>query len=246
MRIWLYFSLKLIIKLKKLNLDYEKKLYDSCSSVRHVQFSWRTHSDVAIFINVRIFSCQVHVTATNLLESFNSSFALYSFFTMALSSDFFVTKEPVLKAKKFSRKFLVGLPLSRGGSNRVRSTSRGGRSPSAPSKTGAGATGAPGAPGAPALVNGAPGRGRRSRSVSKVGIKLGAYTGDSCVDALFFFLNGQWLICGAYVFFLFIFGVTMWFLWPLLWLWNFGRTLICLRAFFITATFVHRKLILNT
>ncbi|XP_035456680.1 uncharacterized protein LOC118280602 isoform X2 [Spodoptera frugiperda] len=62
----------------------------------------------------------------------------------------------------------TGLQLSRGSSNRVRSTSRGGRSPSAPSKTGAGATGATGATGA----NGAPGRGRRSRSVSKVGIKL--------------------------------------------------------------------------
>ncbi|KAH9628912.1 hypothetical protein HF086_006281 [Spodoptera exigua] len=62
----------------------------------------------------------------------------------------------------------TGLQLSRGSSNRVRSTSRGGRSPSAPSKTGAGATGTAGATGA----NGAPGRGRRSRSVSKVGIKL--------------------------------------------------------------------------
>ncbi|KPJ04591.1 hypothetical protein RR46_01034 [Papilio xuthus] len=56
-----------------------------------------------------------------------------------------------------------GLPL---GSNRVRSTSRGGRSPSAPSKTGA------------VTVNGTngaietPSRGRRSRSISKVGIKL--------------------------------------------------------------------------
>ncbi|XP_022836048.1 uncharacterized protein LOC111363452 isoform X1 [Spodoptera litura] len=62
----------------------------------------------------------------------------------------------------------TGLQLSRGSSNRVRSTSRGGRSPSAPSKTGAGATGTTGATG----TNGAPGRGRRSRSVSKVGIKL--------------------------------------------------------------------------
>ncbi|XP_075987467.1 uncharacterized protein LOC142984039 isoform X2 [Anticarsia gemmatalis] len=65
----------------------------------------------------------------------------------------------------------TGLPLSRGSSNRVRSTSRGGRSPSAPSKT---ATGAPVtllAPGA-TMPNGAPSRGRRSRSVSKVGIKL--------------------------------------------------------------------------
>ncbi|XP_068624653.1 uncharacterized protein [Battus philenor] len=57
----------------------------------------------------------------------------------------------------------LGLPL---GSNRVRSTSRGGRSPSAPSKTGAG------------VMNGTngtietPSRGRRSRSISKVGIKL--------------------------------------------------------------------------
>ncbi|XP_013148954.1 PREDICTED: uncharacterized protein LOC106111416 isoform X2 [Papilio polytes] len=54
-----------------------------------------------------------------------------------------------------------GLPL---GNNRVRSTSRGGRSPSAPSKAGA--------------INGTngaietPSRGRRSRSISKVGIKL--------------------------------------------------------------------------
>ncbi|KAL4706650.1 hypothetical protein ACJJTC_005035 [Scirpophaga incertulas] len=61
-----------------------------------------------------------------------------------------------------------GLPLSRAASNRVRSTTRGGRSPSAPSKTGVNGTagGAGGAGGAGA------GRGRRSRSVSKVGIKL--------------------------------------------------------------------------
>ncbi|XP_064075298.1 uncharacterized protein LOC113392848 isoform X3 [Vanessa tameamea] len=69
----------------------------------------------------------------------------------------------------------TGLPLSRGSSVRVRSTSRGGRSPSAPSKTGAGMTngavetyGTIGVLGA--LVT--PGRGRRSRSVTKVGIKL--------------------------------------------------------------------------
>ncbi|XP_046973931.1 uncharacterized protein LOC124540425 isoform X2 [Vanessa cardui] len=69
----------------------------------------------------------------------------------------------------------TGLPLSRGSSVRVRSTSRGGRSPSAPSKTGAGMTngavetyGTVGVLGA--LVT--PGRGRRSRSVTKVGIKL--------------------------------------------------------------------------
>ncbi|XP_028178485.1 uncharacterized protein LOC114365948 isoform X5 [Ostrinia furnacalis] len=64
----------------------------------------------------------------------------------------------------------TGLPLSRGASNRVRSTSRGGRSPSAPSKVAPLTNGvvAPGALGA----TGAPGRGRRSRSVSKVGIKL--------------------------------------------------------------------------
>ncbi|XP_052750962.1 uncharacterized protein LOC113521064 isoform X6 [Galleria mellonella] len=61
----------------------------------------------------------------------------------------------------------TGLPLIRATSSRVRSTSRGGRSPSAPSKTGAAGPGA-GANGA----TGTPGRGRRSRSVSKVGIKL--------------------------------------------------------------------------
>ncbi|XP_060807517.1 uncharacterized protein LOC106139656 isoform X3 [Amyelois transitella] len=59
----------------------------------------------------------------------------------------------------------TGLPLSRGASSRVRSTSRGGRSPSAPSKPGA-ASGAANGP------TGTVGRGRRSRSVSKVGIKL--------------------------------------------------------------------------
>ncbi|KAM3960012.1 uncharacterized protein ACR2FA_005938 isoform 1-T1 [Aphomia sociella] len=56
----------------------------------------------------------------------------------------------------------TGLPLIRATCSRVRSTSRGGRSPSAPSKTGAGANGAAGTPSV----------GRRSRSVSKVGIKL--------------------------------------------------------------------------
>ncbi|CAG5037451.1 unnamed protein product [Parnassius apollo] len=57
-----------------------------------------------------------------------------------------------------------GLPL---GSNRVRSTSRGGRSPSAPSKSGTGV--------GINETNGAietPERARRSRSISKVGIKL--------------------------------------------------------------------------
>ncbi|CAH0764871.1 unnamed protein product [Diatraea saccharalis] len=70
--------------------------------------------------------------------------------------------------------FSVGLPLSRGVSNRVRSTSRGGRSPSAPSKTGTPGVNGTG-PNVAQMVNGAtgtPGRGRRSRSVSKVGIKL--------------------------------------------------------------------------
>lgn len=68
----------------------------------------------------------------------------------------------------------VGLPLSRGSSNRVRSSSRGGRSPLAPSKAGA-VNGA-------ILVNGdmgtngtTPDQDRRNRSVTKVGIKLGAY-----------------------------------------------------------------------
>ncbi|CAG9796200.1 unnamed protein product [Diatraea saccharalis] len=68
----------------------------------------------------------------------------------------------------------TGLPLSRGVSNRVRSTSRGGRSPSAPSKTGTPGVNGTG-PNVAQMVNGAtgtPGRGRRSRSVSKVGIKL--------------------------------------------------------------------------
>ncbi|XP_030024032.1 uncharacterized protein LOC115442954 isoform X6 [Manduca sexta] len=59
-----------------------------------------------------------------------------------------------------------GLPLNKGSSNRVRSTSRGGRSPSAPGKTGAGAT-----EGHSEAKADAP-RGRRSRSVSKVGIRL--------------------------------------------------------------------------
>ncbi|XP_045507646.1 uncharacterized protein LOC123703604 [Colias croceus] len=59
----------------------------------------------------------------------------------------------------------TGLPLSRGSSNRVRSSSRGGRSPSAPPKTGPGANG-------PVEVNGTIERGKRSRSTSKVGIKL--------------------------------------------------------------------------
>ncbi|XP_045780181.1 uncharacterized protein LOC123877432 isoform X1 [Maniola jurtina] len=71
----------------------------------------------------------------------------------------------------------TGLPLSRGSSSRVRSSSRGGRSPSAPSKTGAvngtvlvnGDVGANGTLGKGAT---SPDRGRRSRSVSKVGIKL--------------------------------------------------------------------------
>lgn len=94
--------------------------------------------------------------------------------------------EPILTSQKSTvAEFLVGLPLNRGGSNRVRSTSRGGRSPSVPSKNGT--TGASGT-----LVNGtigAPGRGRRSRSVSKVGIKLGAYktvtvASTLCVDCL--------------------------------------------------------------
>lgn len=101
-------------------------------------------------------------------------------FTENTCCDIFITKSHFSIATD-SRKQLssVGLPLSRGSSNRVRSTSRGGRSPSAPSKAATGAPvalGAPvtlGAPGA-AMVNGAPGRGRRSRSVSKVGIKLGA------------------------------------------------------------------------
>ncbi|XP_053619190.1 uncharacterized protein LOC128680223 isoform X2 [Plodia interpunctella] len=60
----------------------------------------------------------------------------------------------------------TGLPLSRATSVRVRSTSRGGRSPSAPSKPTSGATGAMNG------ASGTPGRGRRSRSISKVGIKL--------------------------------------------------------------------------
>ncbi|XP_038219340.1 serine/arginine repetitive matrix protein 1 [Zerene cesonia] len=59
----------------------------------------------------------------------------------------------------------TGLPLSRGSSNRVRSSSRGGRSPSAPPKTGPGANGA-------VEVNGTIERGKRSRSTSKVGIKI--------------------------------------------------------------------------
>ncbi|CAK1546632.1 unnamed protein product [Leptosia nina] len=59
----------------------------------------------------------------------------------------------------------TGLPLSRGSSNRVRSSSRGGRSPSAPPKTGPGTNGTVDA-------NGALEKGKRSRSVSKVGIKL--------------------------------------------------------------------------
>ncbi|XP_063389922.1 uncharacterized protein LOC134675568 isoform X4 [Cydia fagiglandana] len=59
----------------------------------------------------------------------------------------------------------TGLPLNRGASSRVRS-SRGGRSPSAPAKPVNGVTlGVNGA-------TGTPGRGRRSRSISKVGIKL--------------------------------------------------------------------------
>ncbi|XP_028025619.1 uncharacterized protein LOC114239568 isoform X2 [Bombyx mandarina] len=61
-----------------------------------------------------------------------------------------------------------GLPLNKGSSDRVRSTTRGGRSPSAPS-------GKIGADGAEAKANGdlsASDRGRRSRSVSKIGIKL--------------------------------------------------------------------------
>ncbi|XP_063370108.1 uncharacterized protein LOC134658375 isoform X2 [Cydia amplana] len=62
----------------------------------------------------------------------------------------------------------TGLPLSRGASSRVRS-SRGGRSPSAPAKPVNGVTvGVNGVNGA----TGTPGRGRRSRSISKVGIKL--------------------------------------------------------------------------
>lgn len=73
-----------------------------------------------------------------------------------------------------SQIFPVGLPLSRGASSRVRSTSRGGRSPSAP-KAGAVPNGAAGSGALPNGANGFPGRGRRSRSVTKVGIKLGAY-----------------------------------------------------------------------
>lgn len=73
-----------------------------------------------------------------------------------------------------SKIFPVGLPLSRGASNRVRSTSRGGRSPSAP-KPGAVPNGAIGSGANVSGATGAPGRGRRSRSVTKVGIKLGAY-----------------------------------------------------------------------
>ncbi|XP_069362810.1 nuclear protein MDM1 isoform X4 [Maniola hyperantus] len=71
----------------------------------------------------------------------------------------------------------TGLPLSRGSSSRIRSSSRGGRSPSAPSKTATvngpvlvnGDVGANGTVGKGATT---PDRGRRSRSVSKVGIKL--------------------------------------------------------------------------
>ncbi|XP_032524715.1 uncharacterized protein LOC116775839 isoform X3 [Danaus plexippus] len=66
----------------------------------------------------------------------------------------------------------TGLPLSRGSSSRVRSTSRGGRSPSAPTKTGTGlVNGAVEANGA-GRVNVTTPPARRSRSVSKVGIKL--------------------------------------------------------------------------
>ncbi|XP_073958998.1 uncharacterized protein isoform X3 [Choristoneura fumiferana] len=61
----------------------------------------------------------------------------------------------------------TGLPLSRGASARVRSTSRGGRSPSAPSKPVNGVS-----LGVSGVGAATPGRGRRSRSVSKVGIKL--------------------------------------------------------------------------
>ncbi|XP_045526091.1 uncharacterized protein LOC123715210 isoform X1 [Pieris brassicae] len=58
----------------------------------------------------------------------------------------------------------TGLPLSRGSSNRVRSSSRGGRSPSAPPKSGPGTNGT-------VEANGLE-QNKRSRSVSKVGIKL--------------------------------------------------------------------------
>lgn len=97
--------------------------------------------------------------------------------------------EPVLITQKFLAKLSpVGLPLSRGTSIRVRSTTRGGRSPSAPSKpvngVGLGVSGVGAA---------TPGRGRRSRSVSKVGIKLGAYNRGSCVDALLW--SGSKLLC---------------------------------------------------
>ncbi|CAH2987154.1 unnamed protein product [Chilo suppressalis] len=68
----------------------------------------------------------------------------------------------------------TGLPLSRGASNRVRSSTRGGRSPSAPSKVGAPGVNGTGVNGTPMVTGatGTPDRGRRSRSVSKVGIKL--------------------------------------------------------------------------
>ncbi|CAH2243965.1 jg1994 [Pararge aegeria aegeria] len=70
----------------------------------------------------------------------------------------------------------TGLALSRGSSSRVRPSSRGGRSPLAPSKPGAvngailvnGHVGATGAIGAGSTTE----QGRRSRSVTKVGIKL--------------------------------------------------------------------------
>ncbi|XP_045486644.1 uncharacterized protein LOC110993864 isoform X9 [Pieris rapae] len=58
----------------------------------------------------------------------------------------------------------TGLPLSRGSSNRVRSSSRGGRSPSAPPKSGPGTNGT--------VEANALEQNKRSRSVSKVGIKL--------------------------------------------------------------------------
>lgn len=77
-------------------------------------------------------------------------------------ANFSLAKETVVEI------FLVGLALNKGSSNRVRSTSRGGRSPSAPGKTG------PSEGQTEAKANGALAQGRRSRSISKVGIRLGA------------------------------------------------------------------------
>ncbi|KOB74407.1 Uncharacterized protein OBRU01_05289, partial [Operophtera brumata] len=75
------------------------------------------------------------------------------------------------RARLTRRRRTPSLALSRGSSHRVRSTSRGGRSPSAPGKTGIVANGPSGANGT--LTNGIESaRGRRSRSISKVGIKL--------------------------------------------------------------------------